>query len=235
MASGYSCRLTTLSGALGGRWELRAAAGCLLLAVILTTAVELRDPLPGEPALLRWSQRAPLPAPVAHATRLLTGTELVVGAGLAWSVLAWVRGDRRAALTGAAVFVLLPVLQSGLKELVGRPRPPSTLVEVRGSATSPSYPAGHAMSGLLLWGWLAFTSSRIRSRLLRAAVRALAIAIIVMTPWANLWAGVHWPTDIAGGFLWAGSLLFAAWAALRSTPERGRTDGTPTQEGDDAT
>ena len=32
---------------------------------------------------------------------------------------------------------------------------------------------------------------------------------------ANVYMGVHWPSDVLGGYLWAGVLLVGVWCIVR--------------------
>jgi undecaprenyl-diphosphatase len=93
---------------------------------------------------------------------------------------------------------------------VGRLRPgveyiPHRLPEVQVSFQRFSYPSGHAGAALLayvalvvlawpyvVWRWVAL---------------AVALLVIVGTGFGRVYLGVHWPTDVLGGFLLGGCWL----------------------------
>jgi undecaprenyl-diphosphatase len=101
------------------------------------------------------------------------------------------------ALTGAFV------LNTGMKLIFAKPRPelwPRLIPE-----TSFSFPSGHALGSMVLYGALAFLLSKLfpqKSRIFYS-VASVVIGAIGLS---RLYLGVHWPTDIfAGysvGFLW---------------------------------
>jgi len=68
-----------------------------------------------------------------------------------------------------------------------------------------SYPSGHALGSMVLYGFLSYVFASIYPRYAKAfyAVAALLITAIGLS---RLYLGVHWPTDIVAGycigFLW---------------------------------
>ena len=66
----------------------------------------------------------------------------------------WLLGWRQQAVLLVAGVAVMALLQSGLKDLVDRPRPTADLVELRAGFSSPSFPAGHVMSPTVLYGFL---------------------------------------------------------------------------------
>lgn len=68
-----------------------------------------------------------------------------------------------------------------------------------------SYPSGHAIGSMVLYGFLSYVLASIYPRYSRAFYGA-AILLIVTIGFSRLYLGVHWPTDIIAGygigFLW---------------------------------
>jgi undecaprenyl-diphosphatase len=136
-----------------------------------------------------------------------TTTQVVVVCGYVAAVVLFVLGMRREAVVLAAGMFLLPFAQHWLKELVDRPRPAPALLEHRAGFESASFPAGHVMSPTVLYGFLLVTvqRNRVLSCLLGPALSVLrlgAIGLLAMAGLGQLWLGVHWPSDVAGGYAW---------------------------------
>jgi undecaprenyl-diphosphatase len=73
-----------------------------------------------------------------------------------------------------------------------------------------SFPSGHAMTSIVVYGTLAFLIARLApTRLLRRLTWALAILVILLIGWSRLYLGVHWPSDVLAGFV-----MGAAWAVI---------------------
>ena len=188
-------------------------------AVTLAVFAALHDRLPGDLHATRAVQAWPFPGePFADVLRVLSGTEVVVGIGLVLAVAGWLAGRRRPALALAAGLGVMVLLQFAVKEIVDRPRPPTDLADLRSGFTSPSFPSGHTMSPSYLYGFLAIaalTSSR--STALRAGVAVVVTLFLLLGGLANVWLGVHWSSDVIGGYLWAVAVLVpAAWAAFHN-------------------
>lgn len=191
-------------------------------SVALSWLAHERDRLPGDLWLARRIQDLPgaVETP-ADALRAITSTETVLVLG-ALVVVAIVLARRwTLAIYSAATLALLPLLQSGLKDLVDRPRPDPALIAMRDTYTSTSFPSGHVMSGTVLLalvalaGWSFVSRERARRLIVGACVLLAALNGL-----ANVYIGVHWPSDVLGGYLWAGVLLVGAScivAAVRRT------------------
>jgi undecaprenyl-diphosphatase len=160
--------------------------------------------------------------PVARAVRSATGTEVVLVVGAASAMVLWVRGWRAEAVALVVLLVLLPFAQSGLKDLVDRPRPDPLLIDRKTGFGSESYPSGHVMSGTVLYGYLLVLALRCGGRGWGLGAAALC-ALLALNAVANVYMGVHWPTDVLGGMLWALVLLLPAIVMLRAT--RAAPDG----------
>jgi undecaprenyl-diphosphatase len=72
--------------------------------------------------------------------------------------------------------------------------------------TSYSFPSGHAMGAIACYGMLAFVLARLlRSRLHRLAVVLVATLIVLGVGLSRIFFGVHYPTDVLGGYLAGGA------------------------------
>ncbi|MGF0173504.1 phosphatase PAP2 family protein [Streptomyces sp. Marseille-Q5077] len=114
--------------------------------------------------------------------------------------LVWRRAARWTAVWLVATCALATLVQQTLKALVDRPRP--VWPDPVDSAHYAAYPSGHAMTatvvcGLLLWLLHRHGADRALWRT-GVAVAAISVAGVGLT---RVWLGVHWPTDVVGGWL----------------------------------
>jgi undecaprenyl-diphosphatase len=188
----------------GGIW-LALLAGAIVLSVL----AGMHSRLPGDVGITEWVQGSLFPGMgVSRLVRAVGSTEVVLGTGGVVAVVLWLMGRRRQALLLALGLVVLPLLQHGLKQLVDRPRPTEDLVELRAGFSSPSFPSGHVMSVALLYGFLLYLSLWIAlPRMLRVALVGWCAFMLVVAGPANVYVGVHWPSDVVGGYAWAAVLL----------------------------
>jgi len=179
------------------------------LSITLSVLAALHDTLPADTRIATWAQGLAFPGQIlADAVRTMTSTQLILAGGGALAIILWLRGFRREALILAAGLIILPLLQFGIKEIVDRPRPSEDIVDLRGSFSSPSFPSGHVMSSTYYYGFLAYLAVALPlATPARAVLAAFSTAVLLLAGPANVWLGVHWPSDVLGGYAWGLLLL----------------------------
>ena len=200
-------------------WRLILVCSWLALvagSVVLSVLAAQHDTLPGDARIIAWAQDRAFPGEtLSEIVREITTTEVVLAMGAIIAVLLWATGRRWEAGLLALGLVLLPLLQGGLKELVDRQRPAEPLVELRAGFSSESYPAGHVMSPTYLYGFLFYLAvTRSMPRVLNGVVGVVAGLMIVFAGPPNVWLGVHWPSDVLGGWVWGLALAGLVVLAL---------------------
>jgi undecaprenyl-diphosphatase len=105
-----------------------------------------------------------------------------------------------------------------LKDLVRRARPDGLIPAIR--ETGFSFPSGHATGSMAFYGFTAFILCRLYPRYAKAVV-TIAAVIILTIGMSRLYLGVHFPSDVVGGYLVGGLWLFIGIKAVqrRSTPK----------------
>jgi len=206
--------------ALWGSIWLALLAGAIVLSVL----AGLHSRLPGDVDITEWVQGSLFPGMgVSRLVRAVGSTEVVLATGGVVAVVLWLMGWRRQAVLLALGLLVLPFLQHGLKQLVDRPRPTPDLVELRAGFSSPSFPSGHVMSAALLYGLLLYLSLRIAlPSVLRLALMGWCAFMLVVSGPANVYVGVHWPSDVVGGYAWAAVLLLPLVYADQAMSRRRR-------------
>ncbi|NJQ03721.1 phosphatase PAP2 family protein [Streptomyces zingiberis] len=141
---------------------------------------------------------------------------VVLAAGLVlWR---WPRAGRAAAAGVLIALVVSSVVQQGMKALVGRERP--VWPDPVDSAHYAAFPSGHAMTaavaGVLL-PWLAWRFGAPRA--LVAVGVVVSVVSVLGVGFTRLYLGVHWPSDVLGGWLFGACLAWFTVVAL--TPGRG--------------
>lgn len=92
------------------------------------------------------------------------------------------------------------IVNRALKNYFDRPRP--EVVDAVEQVTSLSFPSGHATSSFIVYGILAYIVSRLAAeRAVRIAIWTIAGVMILLVGFSRMYLGVHYPTDVAGGFL----------------------------------
>jgi undecaprenyl-diphosphatase len=129
-------------------------------------------------------------------------------------------GNRRAALLVLGSVGGGMVLSSALKAAFDRPRPDAVLHTMQ--VYSASFPSGHAlMSAVVYLTLAALIAATVRDNRLRFYILALGLAITLMVGVSRVYLGVHWPTDVIGGWALGASWAIACWSVMIWLQRRG--------------
>jgi membrane-associated phospholipid phosphatase len=207
---------------------LLVALGLLLTEVLLDGPVGRWDQ-----AVDRWffvSREATFDAITEWGSRL-GDTAAVVGiAALAVVILAIGRHWAHIAfLVGALVIEVTTFVTTSF--VIDRERPSVPHLD-EGPPTS-SFPSGHVAASIVLYVGLALiTTSLVRSRLVRAVVWIVAIALPAFVALSRLYRGMHHPTDVIGSVI--GALGCMAFAFLATRTGVGVSEANERAAGDDS-
>jgi membrane-associated phospholipid phosphatase len=129
---------------------------------------------------------------------------LVGGASLAM-ILARFRLEGTVCMIGVALGAGMNRL---LKEIIGRPRPVDTLVNVIIPYNHESFPSGHVAFFVEYFGFLFFLAYVLlrRGRLRRGSLILLGL-LMVLVGVSRVYMGAHWPSDVIGAYLAGGVWL----------------------------
>jgi undecaprenyl-diphosphatase len=204
-------------------WSVTVLAALVLLVAIVVVGLLAAGPgvAPGDVRIERAVQDAPVPGAAGIAATGNFLGEAAFGVPLAGFVALLLAVRRMFADAALLVFSqALRAVNDPLKQWFDSPRPTPDLVRVREFAEHNGFPSGHAMGATLLFGALAVIAARrLPAKWARAAVAAAIIAVLVVG-YGRVYVGVHWPTDVLGGYLWGGALLWLAATAVRLVTER---------------
>lgn len=108
------------------------------------------------------------------------------------------------------VLLLATLSNIMLKDAINRARPS---LEHLVTVNTLSYPSGHSMSAMAFYGFLIYLSLRYNtSGSLKSFIAILLGLLIASIGLSRIYLGVHFPTDVAGGFI--GGLIWVAFCAV---------------------
>lgn len=215
-------------------WLAVGVSACtlLLLFVFLAGQVAEGDTLAFDTKILRALRNPANPSkpigPEWVESMLFDLTALGSPAILALVVLAvlgflLLQGRRRTALAVALTCFSGELVDSAMKGAFNRPRP--TVVPALREAWSTSFPSGHAMESAIVYLTLGAILMRVADRRV-TKVYCLAVAVLMsaIAGISRVWLGVHYPTDVLGGwmigFVWAS----VCWLATERIEARAGID-----------
>ncbi len=118
----------------------------------------------------------------------------------------FLKKKRRTSIFMCINLVDIVILNKVIKHLVARPRPANMLIEKDGY----SFPSGHAMLSIGVYGFLIYLISKSGlNKNLKRCLNIILSVIIVLVGITRLYLGVHYPSDVIGGYLISIAYLLA--------------------------
>jgi len=125
-----------------------------------------------------------------------------------------------------SIIALLTALVSGMtnetvKYLIQRPRPAADLVDVFEVLSSYSFPSGHVMFYVSLFGFVWYAAHTMLKRsLIRSLLLVFFGVLISLVGVSRIYLGQHWASDVLGAYLLGGlillgMILFHRWGKTR--------------------
>ncbi|MFK3983412.1 phosphatase PAP2 family protein [Micromonospora sp. NPDC050397] len=237
--SGWWGRRLDPDRSLGLRLTLASVAALLVLvpfSVLALLVVTAWSPLRDLDESLAGSLHAHALGNPGWASAMQTWTDVFGPGPLRVTVLVvvvwlWWRGARRVALWAATTTVAGGVLGATLKLLFGRERP--DLLDPVSHAPGYAFPSGHALTAALATGVLLLVFLPVaggiggarRRRAARWGLWLAAVVVTLVTGLSRIALGVHWSSDVLGGWVLGAAVVAATTAAFATW--RGRVRRRP--------
>ncbi len=187
-----------------------ASALLLVLLGVVVTAVSV----PGDAALVNYLHHHATAAAdhIALALSASGRSKVLIPAVCITASLLLMRQAWRAAVFAVVCASIMPLASLQLKVIFARQRPP--IASIAPESTF-AYPSGHAAASAvfaIIVGVIVWRSPWRRRIVPVVTVWALGVA------WSRIYLGVHYPTDVVGGWLLACSIAALMFVLLQPTP-----------------
>ena len=187
----------------------------LTSTVLLSVLAALYTPFPGDREVLEAFRNVEASWLISTVRGItwLGGTAAIGASIVALAIILWFT-KRRQYVVACALIGLLELSSLGVKELIGRARPDFALSPP--AASSAAFPSGHALHAFLFFGFLVYLChARVQQSKLRYVLQGLIALLALAIGLSRVYLGVHWPSDILGGFLYGGIFLWIVVYTVR--------------------
>ena len=152
---------------------------------------------------------------------LLGGPEVVYPLLVVAALVVYQRGLPRLSVYVTVAGIGAAVLDKGVKLAVGRSRP--LFADPVAHASGNSFPSGHALGSLVGYGVLLLIVLPLLHGAVRVAVTTGVVVFVLAVGFTRVGLGVHYASDVLGGWLLGGAWLAGVSGAFRLwRVERGR-------------
>jgi undecaprenyl-diphosphatase len=185
-----------LRGPLG--WAAASAVAFAIIAVIVSTGGLTAADTRGILALRAFA--SPTLTTVMLAASFIAHGRVAVPFALAVAVALFLLGRRAETLRYVVACVGGELLLIGLKELVHHHRPVGISPKLTDAGWY-SFPSGHVMLAVIIFGLAAYLLTEHAGRFIRVAVLTGATIFVVLVALSRVYLGAHWPSDCVGAAL----------------------------------
>ncbi len=128
----------------------------------------------------------------------LGGAYFLISATIVIGLIAIIKNRKIPIYTGINL-ISAYLLNTIVKHIVRRPRPTGLFLT---TASGFSYPSGHTLVSFAFYTYIAIALlKRTNNKSLRILIKILLPIIIITIPFSRIYLGVHYLTDIIGGYL----------------------------------
>ncbi len=197
---------------------------CLIIFILLTYLVSTGAEMAFDTVIREWfySVRTPWLTEVVKGITFMGNTKTIIVLCLVFLVVPLVRGKSGLSISGriglpvAAAAIAGSGINKIMKHVMLRPRPDVSLHLIEQGGWS--FPSGHSISSLLMYGLLAWlilhyakgsndaatdnlpNSAGSNRRMLTDAVAVILTVLWIGVGLSRIYLGVHYPTDVLGGW-----------------------------------
>jgi len=116
----------------------------------------------------------------------------------------WFLGKRSESLFLVSISACVCVLIFSLKHFFVRARPEIQFL----AETGYSFPSGHALISVVLFGSLIYFGFRVRKDLSQISILIVSLLGIIVLGMSRIYLNVHWFSDVLGGYFLGATILF---------------------------
>ncbi len=180
---------------------LAVTAICAVLLVVLgaLVATEVLRPLDTHGILAVRSLASPGLTPLLIAVSFVAG-RLAILFALVIAVSLYLMGRRDDALVYVVACIGGELLMLLIKELVRHHRPIGISPKLTDAGWY-SFPSGHAMLAVIIFGFGALLLTRSAPLGVRIGALVVAGLFVLLVGFSRVYLGAHWPSDVVGAFL----------------------------------
>jgi membrane-associated phospholipid phosphatase len=161
------------------------------------------------------------------ASRIAHGRVSVPFALLVAGVL-YAKGARRSTLLYVLACAVGEILMLTIKEIVHHHRPVGISPKLTDAGWY-SFPSGHTMLGVIIFGLAVFFLADGAGRTARLLAWTGVSVLVVLIALSRVYLGAHWPSDVIGaalaGIAWSAGVVLIARSSLLHSGIRAHTDG----------
>jgi len=191
-----------------------------LVTVVLSIFASVLDYFPGDIAVSNWIQsfKTPWLDTTMQSISIFGDTvpQLIVSVAIVGIIFLTI-GRLESVLFGFGIGTAF-LLNKILKLVIDRPRPNHSIMEVITKFDLGSFPSGHVMHMTVLLGVLTFlVHKNVSNKYFRMPLFILLFNLWAATGISRIYLGVHWLSDVVGGFLWGIIALYLIFLAYKKS------------------